>query len=168
MMSNVLCSAKYYQIEHDQRGTEFVRAADEVLVVPLTESGEVILTIEPSAAFSEPTLIVPGGKAEEGEPHRETANRELQEEIGYRADRLDDLGEIRPFSKYLTVRSFLFLARDLSTSSLPGDEPYRIDVEHVSLDSFDVLIAAGRLVDARIIAALYLARDFCRKEQSRT
>lgn len=45
------------------------------------------MTVEPSAAFGEPTLILPGGETEPGEPHNVTANRELQEEIGYKARR---------------------------------------------------------------------------------
>lgn len=151
---------KYFSIHLDADGVEFVRTGDEVLIVPLTAEGEMILTLEPSAAFDEPTLILPGGETETGEPHAETANRELQEEIGYQAERLDFLGELRPFSKYLTVRTFVYLARDLTPSHLEGDEDYAISVERVPLAGFESLIAAGRLFDARVIAALYMARSF--------
>jgi ADP-ribose diphosphatase len=89
-----------------------------------------------------------------------TANRELQEEVGFRAGRIDFLGEMRPFSKYLTVRSFVCLARDLVVSSLEGDEKHKIHVERVPFAEFEALIAAGRLLDARVIAALYRARSF--------
>src|SRR5436309_2937554 len=83
----------------------------------------------------------------------ETANHELQEEAGYAAGRLDFLGELRPFSKYLTARSFVYLARALTPSHLQGDETYSIGVEQVPLGEFEALIAAGRLLDARVIAA---------------
>ncbi len=139
-------------------GEEVVQAADEALVVPLTAGGEVLLTLEPSAAFGEPTLILPGGIVEAGESPAETANRELQEEIGYKSERLDYLGELRPFSKYLTVRSYIFLARDLIPSKLASDEDYEVGLERVPLSDFESLIANGRLHDARVIAALYMAR----------
>ena len=60
----------------------------------------------------------------------------------------------------LTVRTFVYLARDLVPSRLAGDETYTIDVERVPLASFESLIASGRLMDARVVAALYLARAF--------
>jgi ADP-ribose diphosphatase len=150
----------YFSILLDADGEEVVVCGNEVLVVPLTAEGEVILTIEPSPAFGEPTLILPGGETEPEEEYSETANRELQEEIGYKAEQLDFLGELRPFSKYLTVRSFVYLARNLVSSQLEGDETYTIGTERVPLASFALLIAEGRLLDARVIAALYMARSF--------
>jgi 8-oxo-dGTP pyrophosphatase MutT (NUDIX family) len=126
----------YFSIHLDADGIEFVRTG-EVLIIPLTAEGQVILTLEPSAAFGQPTLILPGGETEPGEPHAETANRELQEEIGYQAGRLDFLGELRPYSKYLTVRSFVYLARELTPSRLKGDEEYEISVEQVLLEKFE-------------------------------
>jgi ADP-ribose diphosphatase len=159
-MGETAYQGDYFSIHLDADGIEFVRTGDEVLIVPLTAEGQVILTLEPSAAFGQPTLILPGGETEPGESHAATANRELQEEIGYQAGQLDFLGELRPYSKYLTVRSFVYLARELTPSRLKGDEEYVINVEKVPLAEFERLIAAGRLLDARVIAALYMARSF--------
>ena len=159
-MGETTYQGDYFSIHRDAGGIEYVRAGDEVLIVPLTATGDVLLTLEPSAAFGEPALILPGGETEAGEPHAKAANRELQEEIGYEARQLDYLGELRPYSKYLAVRSFVYLARDLTPSQLEGDEDYAITVEQVPLATFERLIAAGHLLDARVIAALYLARNF--------
>ncbi|HEU5343665.1 MAG TPA: NUDIX domain-containing protein [Ktedonobacterales bacterium] len=156
-------AGEYFRFERDAQGEVFVGTRNEVLVVALSEAGEVILTIEPSAAFGEQTLILPGGTEEPGEPHEVTADRELQEEVGLHAGRLDFLGALRPFSKYLRLISYVYLARDLSPRKLQGDEAYEIAVERVALegpDAFDRLIAEGRLVDARVLAALYLTRGF--------
>jgi ADP-ribose diphosphatase len=158
--STVLHQSRWFSIRTNAAGEEFLASTgDEVLVVPLTAAGEVILTVEPSTAFDEPTLILPGGEVKPGVSHEEQANQELQEEVGYRAGRLDFLGELRPWSKYLAVRSFVYLGRELSASWLPGDEHYEIGVELAPLAAFEPLIAAGRLTDARVIAALYLARE---------
>ena len=159
---------EYFRFERDARGEEFIDTRDEVLVVAVSEGGEVMLAVEPSAAFGEAVLILPGGSEEPNEPHDVTANRELQEEVGVRAGRLDFMGALRPFSKYLRLTSYVYLARDLTLSQLQGDEEHAIGVERVALDgpdSFTRLIAAGRLVDARVIAALYLAQGFLATEQ---
>jgi ADP-ribose diphosphatase len=157
---SILYQGRYHTLVADPIHCEFVRCDDETIVVALTDEGDVLLTIEPSAAFPGPTMILPGGSTSPDVPNAETANQELQEEVGLRAERLDFLGELRPFSKYLTVRTFVYLARDLVPSRLAGDEAYAIDVERVPLASFESLIASGRLMDARVIAALYLARAF--------
>ena len=157
---SILYQGKYFAIDADPIHGELVRCGDETLVVALTDDGDVLLTVEPSAAFPGPTVILPGGSTSPDRTNDETANLELQEEVGLRAGRMDYLGELRPFSKYLTVRTFVYLARDLVESRLAGDESYAIDVERVPLARFESLIAAGRLMDARVIAALYLARAF--------
>ena len=150
----------YFSLDRDDHDTLFIRCRDEVLTIPVDEEGNVLLAVEPAPAFGQDVWVFSGGTIEPGESHDITANRELQEELGYAANRLDYLGEVWPWSKYLTVRSHLFLARDLVASSLAGDEDYVIGVEHVPLASFETYIATGHLRDARVIAGLYLARAF--------
>lgn len=163
-MSSIAYQGKYFALCADIHGTEFVAAREhEVLIVPLDASGEVILTSEPSPAFGGTALILPGGSVEASEGHAATAARELAEEIGLAAGRLDFLGELRPFSKYLTVRSFIYLARDLTPHALKGDEDYPIQQERVALATFEQTIASGQLVDARVIAALFMARSFLQR-----
>ena len=149
---------KYFALVEAANGEQFIQSRDEVLVVALDEQGAVTLIIEPSLAFGEEVLVLPGGTVEAGEPLETTANRELREETGLRGQRLDPLGELRAWSKYLSVRSHIFLARDLVADPLQGDERYTIRQERTPLDAFEPLIASGRLRDARVIAALHLAR----------
>lgn len=159
-MSQLFFQDDYYSIYTSERGIDCIRMRSEVLIVPLIHQREVILTIEPSNAFGEPTLVLPGGTTEAGETHEQTALRELQEEIGYTAGRLDFLGEVRPFSKYIAIQSFIYLARELVPSKLQGDEDYPICTEQVLLKDFEHLITSGRLLDAHIIAALFMTRSF--------
>src|SRR5690348_15639331 len=64
-------------------------SGDEVLVVALASglaSGdEVLLSREPSAAFGDHTIVLPGGEIHPGEDQKAAANRELQEELGWAA-----------------------------------------------------------------------------------
>jgi ADP-ribose diphosphatase len=156
-------SDRYFTLMADADGVGFVHCGDGALVVPLTEDGEVLLAVERSPAFDRDVLGLVSGEVEEGEPLAETANRELQEELGWRAARIDFLGELHPF-KYLTTRQFAFLARDLSPARLEGDEQYPVRARKVVLDDFPKLCAAGELHDALAIAALCLAQGFLRVE----
>lgn len=162
-MENILCGDQWLSLVEGQHGdisVHYIRAKDEALIVPLTDDGEVLFTIEPAPALGQDVLILPGGEVETDEYSLDTANRELQEEIGFRADRLDYLTSLAPWSKYLTTQSHLFLARGLTPSQLNGDETYEISVYRHPLATFERLIADGNLFDARVIAALYLAHRF--------
>ena len=161
-MNDLFFQDKYYSIYMNRETQQIssIHSHNEVLIVPLLDQNTVLLTIEPSDAFNEPTLILPGGAIEAGETFEQTALRELQEEIDYTATQLNFLCELRPWSKYLAVQSFLYLARNLTPSSLPGDENYPILVEQISLHDFERLIFEGRLRDARVIAALALTRNY--------
>lgn len=150
-----------FQMVRDKTGTAFVEASDEALVIPMRSDGNIVFIIEPSAAFDEDVLLLPGGSVEPDESSDTTANRELQEETGYKAERLDYLGEIRPWSKYLRVRSHIYLARELQEcQAQQGDEPYVIQQVTVSLEDTRRLIAEGAVRDARVIVALQMLHVF--------
>ena len=152
-------SDPYFTLMADADGVGFIHCGDAVVVVPLTASGDVLLAVERSPAMDREILTLVSGSIEAGESLEEAANRELQEELGWRAGRLDYLGELHPF-KYLATRQFAFLARDLTPSKLAGDETHAITERRVSLNDFTDLCQAGELQDANAIAALCLARDY--------
>ena len=150
----------YFTLMSDRDGVGFVQCGDGVLVVPLTGDEEVLMIVERSPAFDEDVLTLVGGEIEAGEQLENTANRELQEELGWRAEKLDFIAELRPFSKYLNSRQFVFLARQLTPSKLEGDETYPIRQRKVALSSFEMLCSSGELKDAVAISALYMVRSW--------
>jgi len=166
-MAKVLYADPYFGVEENSEGYVYLRSGDEVLVVPMQDDGRLVLTVEPSQAFGEPTLILPGGEVEEGETHADTANRELQEDVGLRANRLDFLGELRPWSKYLRVRTFVFLGRELVASRLAADEGYEIQTMRMHIDAVFESVRAGKLRDSRVIAAVALVREALLNESTK-
>jgi ADP-ribose diphosphatase len=150
---------EYFWLVPDEHGETFIQSRDEVLVLPIDANGDVLFALEPAPAFGgEQVLILPGGTVEPEETLADTANRELQEELGFAARHLQYLGELRPWSKYLSVRSHLFLGRDLVLSKLPGDELEPVGIRRVPWAETNSLVLAGQLRDARAIAALHLAQ----------
>jgi ADP-ribose diphosphatase len=160
-----IASDPYFTLMTGDDGIGFVHCSDGVLVVPLTSEGKVLLAVEHSAAWGREVLGLAGGEVEEGESLEGTAGRELQEELGYRAGRLDYLGELHPF-KYLASRQFVFLARDLEPSRLEGDEIYAVSARAVSIEEMPELVATGQLHDALAIAGLCLAREALERERN--
>jgi ADP-ribose pyrophosphatase len=107
-------------------------------------------------------LEIPAGKRDvEGEAVDVTAARELEEEIGMRAGRLDLLGHFLNSPGFCDEESYLFLAQDLSpcASSAQGVEERHMTIEHIALDDVPRLIERGELMDAKSIIGLLLVRE---------
>ena len=104
-------------------------------------------------------LEAPAGGIDSGESPEQAAQRELQEEIGYIAGSLERLGAFWTAPGFCTEYMYAYLARDLTPSSLAPDEDEEIVVERHSLDSVREMIRDGRIVDAKTIAAFWMALD---------
>lgn len=138
-------------------GVLFVQMQDAALIVPINAAGEVLLVREPSPAFGDEVLVLPGGVIEEGETADETANRELREEIGMRAE-LRHLGVVAPMAKYVRARLDVFVGTNLVDDPLPGgDEAYEVVTVPTPRAEVPALIESGGITDATAIAALALA-----------
>jgi ADP-ribose diphosphatase len=138
-----------------------------VTIVPINKDGTVFLVREYLTGAGEYQLGLCKGGIEPGHTPEETAQRELQEEVGYKAGRLDKLAEAFLHPAYTTAKTHIFLARDLQKSKLAGDEGEELEVVPYPFKDFEKLIDSGEIHDARIIAALFLAKRFLEKE-SRT
>ena len=138
---------------------EVIEHADAVVVLPIDQSGRALLVRQYRYPIGKDLLEAPAGGIDPGEDPDEAAQRELQEEIGYRAGRLDGLGGFWTAPGFCTEYMYAYLARDLSESSLAPDEDEDITVEQHSLDSIRTLIRDGRIVDAKTIAAFWMALD---------
>lgn len=141
------------------RDEPYLTSSDGVSIVPLNQAGEVLLISEPTVFDKQPALTLPSGAVEEGEAPEISANRELQEEIGYRAERLDLLHCLYPLRRHGNWRVYVYLARDLRESRLIGDEGYDLPLIRIPLANFEQLFADNQLQDATTIAALYMARS---------
>ncbi len=100
---------------------------------------------------------LPAGTIEEGEDPSRTAERELLEETGYRANKIEYLGWFYTSPGTSTEVIHVFLARNLVRVNMPMQESDElIEIEWISLDDIWKFISKGAIVDAKTIAALAL------------
>ncbi|HZN16049.1 MAG TPA: NUDIX hydrolase [Acidimicrobiales bacterium] len=140
---------------------EIVRHPGAVSVVPV-DGSEAILVRQYRAAVDRDLLEIPAGKRDvAGEPPETTARRELEEEIGMRAGRVEELAELYMTPGFSDEVMTIFLASDLETTAVQahGVEEQYMTIERVALADVPGLIAAGEIADAKSIIGLLLARD---------
>jgi ADP-ribose pyrophosphatase len=147
-------------------GTEFerdiVHHPGAVVVVPLTAVGTVLMVRQFRAAVGTELLEVPAGKRDVAdEPTAVTAARELAEEVGREAGRLELLARFYNSPGFSDELSWLYLARDLTKvpERRQGPEEQHMTVEEVALADVPDMIDAGEIVDAKSIIGLTLARS---------
>ncbi len=136
---------------------EVIRHGGAVAIVPLDEQGHVTLVRQYRLPAGQDLLEVPAGTLEPGEEPLVCAERELQEETGLRPGTLTPLGGIFVAPGYSSEYIHLFLATDLTPSSLPGDDDEFLEVVSMSLAEALDLVDQGQIVDGKTITALLLA-----------
>ena len=142
---------------------EVVHHPGAVSVVPVLGDGDTVVLVRQYRAAVEAELLeIPAGKLDvDGEAREAAAARELEEEVGYRAGRLEKLAEFYNSAGYCDERSTVFLGLDLEPCELSaqGVEERHMTIERISLADVPAMVADGRLVDAKTIIGLTLARE---------
>jgi ADP-ribose diphosphatase len=130
-----------------------------VLVVPLLDSETVLLIREYAAGTHRYELAFPKGHIEEGEDMLGAADREIQEEVGYGANRLEHVHSFSIAPGYLSHSTHIVLASELYQNKVPGDEPEEIEVVPWKLKDIDSLLQQDDFTEARSIAAFFLVKE---------
>jgi ADP-ribose pyrophosphatase len=140
---------------------DVVEHSDCVAIVPVDDEDNVLLVRQFRYPVDCALLEVPAGGIEPGEDAVDCVRRELQEETGYLPDRIEKIGGFYSIPGYGTEYLYVYVARDLKPSRLVAEDTDEIEVVRVPLREIPELIFAGKLCDAKSIAALlsYMARE---------
>ena len=133
---------------------EVIRHPGAVAIAPLIAPGEVILIKQFRYCVGKVLWEIPAGTLEEGETPIECAQRELIEESGYRAGKLEPMGGFFPTPGICTEYLSVFLATELEPCQAAPDADEVITVHRVSLDEALRMIDDGEIVDAKTIVGL--------------
>ena len=141
---------------HSGREHSFLRidCPDWVNVIAVTPDGRMVLVEQYRHGTDDMTIEIPGGAVDPGEDPAISAARELEEETGYIADELIEIGTVEPNPAFLSNRCWTYLAigcrEDGQTHFDPSEE---IEVSLAPLEDFARLIDDGTITHSLVIAA---------------
>ena len=136
---------------------EVVEHGESVVIVPVSDNGNVLLVRQYRYPVDEALLEAPAGRVDPGETPQDCARRELREEIGYDAETFRELGWFWASPGFCTEKMYAFLATDLSYSPLEPDDDEAIETVALPAGQAVERAASGRLRDSKTIAALLMA-----------
>ena len=137
---------------------EIIRHPGASCIVPFVSEDEVLLLRQYRHAAGGFLYELPAGTLEEGEDPDDCAVRELEEETGFKTGRLEKLGSIRTTPGFSDELIHLYVAHELAPGTQATEDCEILSVERFGLDEALEMIRDGRLIDAKSICGLSLAK----------
>ena len=147
------------EIRHDdiQYKREVVVHKGSAVIVPVFPDGTVALVRQYRYAAEQFLLEVPAGTLNKDEDPELGAAREVEEEIGVRAGKIEKLSEFYVSPGFLTEKMHLFLATELTETEQRLEDDEILTIERDTFPDAFELIRSGEIQDAKTIVGLVLA-----------
>jgi len=133
---------------------EIVVHKGSAVVIPVFDDGTVALVRQYRHAAGKQLLEICAGTLNAGEDPELGARRELEEEIGVRAGKMEKLCEFWVSPGFLTEKMHLYLASDLTATKQDLEDDELLTVERFSLDRLGDMVLDGEIEDAKTIIGI--------------
>jgi ADP-ribose pyrophosphatase len=151
---------------HDGKAAtrEYIEHDGAVMIIPVLDSGELVMERQYRYALRRHCLELPAGKIDPGEEPLGTARRELLEETGYVAGEWTYLATIHPTVAYSTERILVYLARGLRHEGSKLDDGEHLEVLTLPLAALLDLVRSGEISDVKTVIGLFWLEKLRRGE----
>jgi ADP-ribose pyrophosphatase len=136
----------------------YVHTLGSSMIIPVTDTGTVILVNQYRYLCDKESIEFPCGGLKEGKSYDAMAQIELEEETGFRATRLDRVGEFNPYNGVTDEICTVFLAQGLVHSKAVPDSTEEFEILYKTPEEIDTLIRSNIIWDGMTIAAWGLVR----------
>ena len=138
---------------------EWVNHPGAVVIIPILPDGEIALIKQFRYAAGSEFIELPAGKLDSGEDPEECALRELEEEIGYRANKIKFLANIHPAIGFTNEIMGVFLAENLEKTEHNRDKDEFLEIVPTTLTEALNLVWENKITDVKsIIGLLWLKK----------
>lgn len=140
-----------------ERDYDMVRHNDSVTIIPVDQDNKVWFVTQFRMGSESILIELPAGVMEDNEEPLDCALREIREETGMAAGKMELLGSVYLAPGYSSEINHIFLATGIYPSPLDQDDDEFLGIEQIPATEISVLIKKGKLQDSKSLAALYLA-----------
>ncbi len=142
------------QINGRETIREVVEHGGSAAILPLI-GDTIIMEKQYRYAIGKELYEIPAGTIEKGESPEKCATRELVEETGFKAGRLEPLGQCYMTPGYSTEMMYFFVATDLKEAkSQEMDADEQLTTVKISIDDAVRMISNGEIQDAKTVYAI--------------
>lgn len=133
---------------------EVVRQQGSVAALPVHDDGRITLVRQYRYAVDDYVWELPAGRLDPGETPEEGARRELEEEVGLRAGRMERIARFYTTPGFCSEVMHLFRATELTSVPARPEDDERIEVRMFSLDEALAMIDRGEIAEGKTLVAL--------------
>lgn len=133
---------------------DLVKHPGAAAIIPVTEEGNILLVRQYRNALDAMTFEIPAGGIEKGESGYDCVKREIEEETGRKAEKIELLITIVTAIGFCDEKIPIFVGTGLSKTEQNLDEDEFIDVYEFTLDEVRNMILKGEIVDAKTISGV--------------
>lgn len=142
-----------------ERTYDLVNHRGSVTVIPLDAGGRILFVTQYRLGAGAALLELPAG-VNDGEDPAECAAREIREETGMAAGKLQMLGSFYLAPGYSSEYMHIFLATDLYPDPLAADDDEFLTVSAIPAAEALAMARRGEIHDGKTLAALFLAEPY--------
>lgn len=150
-------------IDGKEAWREVVHHPGASAVVAVDEEGRIIMERQFRYALQDELLEIPAGKLDGGEDPLICAQRELEEETGYKAGKWTFLGTIATSPGFCNEVIHIYLAQELSKGKINWDDDEYVEVERMTCEEVLAAIKEAKIKDSKTLAALCMAMPYFHK-----
>ena len=166
--SETLLQGRAFKIRRDYLKTpdgretkyEIIEHGGSVVIIPVDQDGNMLFVRQYRHAAGADLLELPAGTRDGDEPYEECAAREIREETGMEAGKLQKIGEFYLAPGYSTEFMVVYLATRLKPNPLKADYDEFLQVEKIQVKKAIEMAERGEVPDAKSLAALLLAKAY--------
>jgi ADP-ribose pyrophosphatase len=142
---------------------EIVHHPGSAVIIPVFDDGTVALVEQYRHPAGRHMLEAPAGTLMPNEPPEVGARRELEEEVGVRAGRLEKLSEFFVSPGFLEEKMWVYLATELSETKQNLDDDEYLKIRRFPLLRAMQMISDGEIEDAKTIIGIMMAAQWLGK-----
>ncbi|MCQ2409884.1 MAG: NUDIX hydrolase [Clostridia bacterium] len=133
---------------------EYVEHPGGATILAFDNEGNILLERQFRYPYREVIWEIPAGKLEKGEDPMEAAKRELEEETGMVAGKIEKLGLIYPSPGYTNEHLYIYLATDLKPTRQHLDENEFLSIVKMPFEKAVDMVMNGEIKDSKTCYAI--------------